>query len=324
MKIRTLALAAAAAGALALPASAQTWIVGTGAQGSLSFSTGAALSKLMVAKAGLKFRSRALGGSSTVLPQVNDNKLHFSLNNALETRHVYMGEGTFTGHALKNTRIVGGIYPLRVVFAVANNSPIKTLRNAKGMRIPSEFTSQTTFIELTKAALASAGLEPSDFKGVPVSNYIKGGDLLARGKVDLALVGPGSGGSRKQHAQMRKVDGMRFIDIGSNLKAMRAVFAEAEPFVLEANPKIPGALHDTTVMDYPFYVTTNNKVPNEVIYRMTKTMHQNKPYLVKAFGIFGRWNPDAHMAAKHSTTPFHPGAVKYYKEVGIWKGGIEG
>ena len=319
-----LAVAGLAAG-LATPAVTQTlWIVGTGAQGSLAFSTGTAISSLMNEKTKHKFRARAMGGSSTVLPQVNENKVHFSLNNALETRHIFMGEGTFTGHALKNTRIVGGLYPLRVIYAVANNSRIRTLEDAKGGRIPSEFTSQTIFVELTRAVLASANLSAADFKGVPVSNYIKGGDLLARGKVDMAFIAPGSAGSRKQHAQMQKVDGLRFISIGSNAAAMQKVFPEAYPQPVKATSKIPGMVNDVVAMDYPFYLTTNRFVPADVIYDLTKAMHANKEYLVKAFGIFGRWTPDRDIGARHSTTPFHPGAVKYLKEAGVWKGGIEG
>ncbi len=311
--------------AMSSAASAQKlWIIGTGAQGSLAFSTGSAIAKLMNSKTKHRFRVRAMGGSSTVLPQVNANKVHLSMNNALETRHVYMGEGTFKGKALKNTRIVLGMYPLRVLFAVANNSKIRTLADAKGGRIPSEFTSQTIFIELTKAVLASANLKISDFRGVPVSNYIKGGDLLARGKVDMAIIAPGSGGSRKQHAQMKKVGGLRFISIGSNIKATQKLFAETYPQLVKKNPRIPGMLSDTIAMDYPFYLTTSKFMPADVIYDLTKTMHENKAYLRKAFGIFGRWNPDKHIGAKHSTTPFHPGAVKYLKEKGLWKGGIAG
>jgi TRAP transporter TAXI family solute receptor len=311
--------------AMSSAASAQKlWIIGTGAQGSLAFSTGSAIAKLMNSKTKHRFRVRAMGGSSTVLPQVNANKVHLSMNNALETRHVYMGEGAFKGKALKNTRIVLGMYPLRTVFAVANNSKIFTIADAKGTRIPSEYTSQTIFIELTKAMLGSAGLKPSDFRGVPVSNYIKGGDLLARGKVDMAVVSPGSGGSRKQHAQMKKVGGIRFISMGPNVNAMRNVFAETYLQLVKKNPKIPGLLSDTTTMDYPFFLTTNKFMPADVIYDLTKTMHENKEYLRKAFGIFGRWDADQHIGAKHSTTPFHPGAVKYLKEKGLWKGGIAG
>jgi TRAP transporter TAXI family solute receptor len=302
----------------------QLWIIGTGAQGSLAFSTGSAIAKLMNSKTKHRFRVRAMGGSSTVLPQVNVNKVHLSMNNALETRHVYMGEGTFKGKALKNTRIILGMYPLRVVWAVANNSKIRTMADAKGARIPSEFTSQTIFVELTKTLLASASLKIANFKGVPVSHYIKGGDLLARGKVDMAIVSPGSGGSRKQHAQMKKVGGIRFIPIGSNIKAMQKVFAETYPQLVKKNAKIPGLMNDIIAMDYPFYLTTNKFMPAGVIYDLTKTMYENKAYLRKAFGIFGRWNPDKHIGAKHSTTPFHPGAVKYLKEKGIWRGGIEG
>lgn len=322
--IKFIAISGLAVG-LAAPASAQKlWIVGTGAQGSLAFSTGTAISSMMNDKTAHKFRARAMGGSSSVLPQVNANKVHFSLNNALETRHIYMGEGTFSGKPLKNTRIVLGMYPLRTLFAVANNSKIRTIADARGGRLPSQFTSQTIFVELTKAMLASVNLGLSDYKGVPVSNYVKGGDLLARGKVDMAIVAPGSGGSRKQHAQMKKVGGLRFISIGANEKAIQRVFAEAYLQPVKANAKIPGLINDVIAMDYPFYLTTNKFVPAQVIYELTKTMHNNKPYLVKAFGIFGRWNPDKNIAAKHSTTPFHPGAVKYFKEIGVWKGGIEG
>jgi TRAP transporter TAXI family solute receptor len=302
----------------------QLWIIGTGAQGSLAFSTGSAIAKLMNSKTKHRFRVRAMGGSSTVLPQVNKNEVHLSMNNALETRHVYMGEGTFKGRALKNTRVILGMYPLRVVWAVANNSKIRTMADIKGGRIPSEFTSQTIFVELTRARLASSDLKISDFKGVPVSHYVKGGDLLARGKVDMAIVAPGSSGSRKQHAQMKKVGGLRYISIGSNTKGMRKVFAETYPQHVKKNAKIPGLLNDIVAMDYPFFLTTNKFMPANVIYDLTKTMHENKPYLRKAFGIFGRWNVDQHIGAKHSTTPFHPGAVKYLKEKGLWKGGIEG
>ncbi len=211
---------------------------------------------------------------------------------------------------------------MRTLYAVANNSGIKALAELKGKRVPSEFTSQTIFVELSRAVLASAGIKPTDIQGVPTSNYIKGGDLLASGRVDGALVAPGSGGSRKQHAQMSNVGGLRFIPIGSDVKSMKAVFPEAYPQKVPKNPKIPGLINDVVAMDYPFYITTNKFLPDDVAYAVTKAIYENKAELLKAVPAFGRFDAKRDMGQKHSTTPFHPGAAKFLQEVGIWQGGI--
>jgi len=304
-----------------LPANAadRTYIIGTSPQGSLAFATGNALSKVVDAKAGLTLRTRATGGSSTVVPQINKGQIDFGLSNALETGMGYLGKGPFQGRPQKNLMVASTLYPLQPTYAVPFDSKIRKLEDAKGMRIPSRFTSQTTFVTLTDALLASAGLKISDFKGVPVSNYIKGGDFLAQDKVDLAIVAPGSGASRKQHAAMRNHGGLRYISIGKDLAAMRKFFPEAYPRTIKANKSIPGLIEDTTVMAYPFYVVTGKHVPADVIYKIVKVMHENKDALVKAFASFRNFDPK-DQARPHSSVPFHPGAIKYYKEIGIWQG----
>ena len=45
-------------------------------------------------------------------------------------------------------------------------------------------------------------------------------------------------------------------------------------------------------------------------------MAANKTMLGNSFGPLKRFNPK-DMAPKHST-PYHPGAIKAYKEMGIW------
>jgi len=312
------ALAALAAFAVD-SAAARTYVIGTSPQGSLAFATGNALSKVLDAKAGLTVRTRATGGSSTVVPQINQGQIDFGLSNALETGQGYLGAGPFDGRPQKNLRVASTLYPLQTTFAVAGDSKIRTLADARGMRIPTRFTSQTTFAILTDALLASAGLKVSEFASVPVSNYIKGGNLLAEGKVDLAIIAPGSGASRKQDADLRNHGGIRFLSVGKDLDAMRKFFPEAYPRTLKADKSIPGLKSDATIMAYPFYVVTGKHVPDDVIYKIVKTMHENKDELVKAFASFRNFDPNdqAHL---HSSVPFHPGAIRFYKEIGIWKG----
>ena len=49
---------------------------------------------------------------------------------------------------------------------------------------------------------------------------------------------------------------------------------------------------------------------------MVKALHDNKPMLVSTFKPFVLFNPK-HMATPIEGVPFHPGALKYYKEIGI-------
>jgi TRAP-type uncharacterized transport system substrate-binding protein len=47
-------------------------------------------------------------------------------------------------------------------------------------------------------------------------------------------------------------------------------------------------------------------------------MRANKKALVEAHPTFNQFDPDG--AAKvQPSLPFHPGILKYYKEIGIWR-----
>jgi len=230
------------------PAAGRTYIIGTSAQGSIGFSAGTAISKVTDSVAGLVVRARATGGSSTVVPQIGRGQIDFGLSNALETGEGYLGTGMFKGRPQKDLRIVGAIFPLMIGYAVADDSKIHAIGDAKGMRIPSEFTAQTTFVEVTTAVLASAGLKPSDFVGVPTSNYIKGGEMLGQGKVDLALIGPNSGASRELDAVLKNHGGLRFISVGSDFAGVRKVFPEAYPLVVPPSKTIAGLKDGATIV----------------------------------------------------------------------------
>ena len=61
---------------------------------------------------------------------------------------------------------------------------------------------------------------------------------------------------------------------------------------------------------------TGAHVSEDVVYKTTKTLYNNKKALALAFGVFNRMVPK-EMPSKHSN-PYHPGAIKVYKEVGLW------
>ena len=61
-------------------------------------------------------------------------------------------------------------------------------------------------------------------------------------------------------------------------------------------------------------VFAREDVPEEVIYRLTKTVAEMKDKLVKAYPTFSKWTPEG--MCKGLGIDLHPGAIKYYKERG--------
>jgi hypothetical protein len=65
-------------------------------------------------------------------------------------------------------------------------------------------------------------------------------------------------------------------------------------------------------------LNVNAKVPDDVVYKVVKAIHGNKKELVATFRPFGLFNP-AKMGKPSLGVEFHPGAVKFYKEAGLWQ-----
>ena len=70
----------------------------------------------------------------------------------------------------------------------------------------------------------------------------------------------------------------------------------------------------TTVGLYIFAVGRDD-LPDELVYQLVKAIFENQPRLVKATSAASETLPQN--ALKNSFLPFHPGAIRYYQEIGI-------
>jgi TRAP transporter TAXI family solute receptor len=321
MKFSAIVLAAVATAALSVPAYAQTvYAIGTNKQGSLAYSSGTAISKLMNLKGGVKMRVRPGGGSFSIVPQMNSGAIDFGINNAAESRFAYTGTGTFEKKGkMPNFRMVGVMFPLSSTLAVPNDSKIKTICDAKGARMGHKFTAQT-ILQLTQSALlATCGLTQEDMVNTPYSRYVPSGDDMARGKLDIAIIPPGTAASKKQHAMLRSRGGLRFLAVDDSPKAvagMQKWYPEAYITTIKPSKRTPGVLGPIKIMTYPFFLTAGAHVPAEVVYMIIKTMAANKKELAKSHGAFNGFNAKK-MYYKNTIVPYHPGAEKAYKEMGV-------
>ncbi len=304
----------------ATPAMAQVVIMGTTTQGSLAYNTGVALSKVVSSKTDVKMRVQPLGGTSNYIPMINRKEVLFGAITGLDVLNAWKGNLNFSGNKQANLRAVGVAYPLRTGVVVVADAPIhklSELKNYKGKRVPSQYTSMKLIEQQLDLAFTLANLKYDDFTKVPVSGFVQGMNALGEGRVDISWISLGSAAGRKVDAQLRSRGGFRYLDIDLDDKAKKHLEENFPPVsvVLESNLKMPGIKKPTHIFQQNMIILTHKDVPDELIYKVAKVMATEKAELGKAFGIFNRMSKDA--LGTDPTIPYHPGAIKAFKELGV-------
>jgi uncharacterized protein len=303
---------------VANPAAAQVYALATNPQGSLIFTAGAAVAKVANDKIKMQIRVQPMAGSSTYVPLLNSGEVEFGLVNVEETLAATHGRSAFDGRPNPNIRVVAILFQLPLSFLVAADSPYKSIRDLKGARLPSGYVGQQTVRVTQDALLASVGLEMKDVTSVPVVNAFQAVDALREGKVDAANIGPGTGQIQQAHVELSSRGGVRFLSIDSTPEALGIMrkFLPMRPIVVQPAPNLPGVIGPTTVMGYSMYLLASDKTPDDVVYQLVKMLHESRDDLIKITPILNRFDPNTMTEPLNAN--WHPGATKFYVEVGQW------
>ncbi len=300
-------------------AQAQVVSIATNPQGSLYYSVGTSIASVLQKNANVLARVLPMSGSSAYAPLINRGEVEFGLLNSQDVGNAFNGIQNFDGRKHPDMRLVGVMFQLPIGMAVPNNSPAKTMKDLKGMRVPSQFTAQSTIVTVQDAVLATGGLSHADMKPFPVANYVRGMQALGEGKVDAALMGPGSATAQEVHVALASQGGLRFIPLTDTPEAMAAmikVFPSAYPKVFEPSPALPGIVTPTRLMAYSAFLVSSKHTSDDVVYRATKALYQNKEALHAGAAAMRSFDPT--LMAEKSEVPFHPGAERFYKEAKEW------
>jgi hypothetical protein len=313
-------LSAALVATAATTAQSQQAGIATSNPGSLYHSTGSAIAKLANDAAGIEATVQPFASATVYLPAVNAGEFAFGISNVEELRVAVIGAEQFKGRPYADLRAAAILYPLRVAFFVRADSDIRSVADLKGKRVTDGYTSQKTIPPLLDAEYETAGLTRADIKPVQVPNVVGGADAFISGKADAFLFALGAAKVREADAA---VGGIRALDV-PDTEANRAIVRKHFPPAYlrpekpgKANIGITEPIHAIT---YDAALVASTRTPEDVVYRMVKAMHGDKKSLAESFGVFNLFDP-ARMATELGPIQWHPGAVKFYQEIGAWPPG---
>jgi uncharacterized protein len=295
----------------------QVRVIASNPQGSIFYASSAVIGKLLDDKLKMQVRVQPMAGSSTYIPLLDRGEIDFGLTNVDDARSSFKGEGNFK-RASQNLRLTAIAFPLTLGVIVPNDSPIKSVSDLKGKILPWGYNAQTTGRVLQEAVLASAGLTMNDVKTVPTQSLFSGVDLLGEGKVEAAVISVGTGQGQQANVNLSSRGGIRFLNMDASPEAVARIrkVLPARPFKVDPAPHAVGIIGPTTIMAYNIFFSSSTHTPDDLVYNVVKTLHDNKDELIKGQPVFKDF--DTKRMTEEIGVPWHPGAIKFYREIGQW------
>lgn len=306
-------------GALLMAGTAHAESLGMAASnpGSIYHSSASAIAKIANDKAGLEMTVQPFASATIYLPAVDAGEFAFGLSNVEELRVAVLGIEQFEGRKYGNLRAVAIPFPLRVAFFVRKDSPIKSVADLKGKRAVDGFSSQKTIPPLLDAIYATAGMTRQDVQPVPVPNVVGSADAFMQGKADNFFFALGAAKVKEADASVGGIRALGIANTPENLAKVRKHFPPAYLRLEKPHPANVGIIEPIFVVAYDAVVVASTKTPEDVVYKLAKTMHANKQALAAAFPPFNLFDPD-RMATNLDPVEWHPGTIKFLKEQGMW------
>ena len=296
---------------------AQTVGMATSPAGSLYHTQGSAIAPMLKEKGNIELRIQPFTSPEIHLPAINAGQIEFGLANIYDLYLAVAGLEFFRGKKNENLRLVTITAPLRSAIFVKKDSPVKQLADLKGQRITWGYVQQNTIKQQLLSYFDAAGLDEKDIVPVLVPAVVRGADDFAAGKADAFLFAVGSAKVTEVDASVGGVRALPLPDGPQAQAAFKKHFPPAYIQVVNPGPGLAGILAPTPIMTYDAVMVTHAAAPEELIYNMTKTLHENAAAVDKSSPTLRGFTAGG-MAKKIELAEYHPGAIKYYKEKGLW------
>ena len=245
------------------------------------------------------------------LLQTGRGEIAFTLGDSLSDAWKGKEEAGFKA-PLNKLRGIAAIYPNYIQIVARADSGIRTLADLKGKRISVGAPRSGTELN-ARTIFEAAGITYKDFSKVEYLPFGESVELMKNRQLDVTLQSAGLG-----VASLR--DLATSVDIVVVPIPADVVKKTNDPAYIPAT--IPantykGQSADVVSATVQNYLVTHEGVSNDTVYAMTKALWTGLDNLVAAHAAAK--SIDQKRALEGMPLPLHPGAEKYYKEVGVLK-----
>ncbi|WP_366658226.1 TAXI family TRAP transporter solute-binding subunit [Fodinicurvata sp. EGI_FJ10296] len=302
---------ALALGATSVPAQSQTFLtIGGGSSGGAFFIISAGMARLIEQhNPELSVTSRATSATIENTRLLGNEQVEFALAADNGPWAAANSAEPFADEHYDNIRYIGAGYTSPFHLVVLDESEIETIDDFAGHRVGilAGMTAQDWFPRIAEVYGVDGEYETFTLRAAELF------DSLRDGNIDVAIY---SGSAPTASiTDLATTHSVRFIPIAPE-KAQEV--AETHPFFFEY--PIEGGIYPGTDEDVPsignaILFVTHTGVEDDVVYAVTRTLMENTEELRAIHPNAAAFNLDN--VGRAMVVPVHPGAQRYYDEIGL-------
>ena len=311
--VRILALVA---GSLALAAQAQNLSIGTGGTGGVYYPLGggmaAVLSKYVP---GMQATAEVTGGSVDNLKLIGTEKPYIGFTMADAGLDALKGEDKFKGNKVP-LRTLAVLYPNRMHVVTVEGRGINSFADLKGKRVSTGSPGSATEVMAFRLIEAAGMDKDKDLKRERLG-AAESVNALKDGKIDAFFWVGGLPTASITDLANTPGNKIKLIDNADLVPAMNKKYGN-----LYVEDTIPKAVYkgmdadnkQATVMNL---LVANQNMDEKTAYNIVKAVFEHRDELIRVHKEAENFKLENQKTAAAGGIPWHPGALRYYKEKGV-------
>lgn len=293
--------------------------IGTGSVTGVYYPAGGAICRLVNRgrkEHGIRCFVESTGGSIYNIRALRDGEISFGIVQSDWQYNAYRGEGVFAdGPPFRDLRSVFSLHSEMFTVAVSKDSNIKSFADLKGKRV-NIGDAGSGMREIMQSLMEQERWTRHSFAEATELKPTDAAKDLCDGKLDAMVFAAGHPNGLIQ--EITTNCGARLIPVeGAEVDKLLA----DNPFY--ARTAIPGGMYPGNAQNTPTFgvkatlVTTAN-TDEDTVYQLTKAVFDNFDSFKTLHFVFATLDKD-RMVSSGLIAPIHPGALRYFKEVGLIK-----
>ncbi len=292
--------------------------IGTHPVGSFFNVVGTAVATVVGKHSSMKTTVKPMAGPAAWYPMIQTKEIDLGVLNNWDAEKGYLGESTYSKLSQ------GKGFPVRLIAISVNNaiglvvstdSGIYKYSELKGKRVAGNLPTPSLQLQ-TEALLANGGVNWSEIKPIPVSSVAEGVKVVIEGRADASCTAT-IGMPITEELQAKK--GARFLPLDPSPEAVKRVVEKfpGYPFKVTPGPGKTGVEKEQYLWAYDIYLIGREDLSDEAAYRVVKALWENYKDFGSIHVLLKDWTQELFVT-KEAIIPYHTGAIKFYKEKGVW------
>ena len=316
MRWLTVTLTAALAAAVLSPANAQqkTISIGTGGTGGVYYPMGGGLANVLTkAIPGLQATAEVTGGSVDNLKLLGAGRSELGFSMVDAALDAEKGEGKFKGNAIP-VRTLMVLYPNQMHVVSIEGNGINTMKDLKGKRVSTGSGGSATEV-MAFRVIEAAGLDKDKDMTRERLGVAESVNALKDKKIDAFFWVGGLPTAAVTDLGATPGVKIKLVDHGDLAKKMNEKYGNLYASSTIKAGTYPGQTADNVNTVVWNILVANENMPEQMAYDIVKTVIDKKADLVAVHGEAKNFSVE-NQVKDYSPIPWHPGAVKYFKEKG--------